>query len=378
MDLREEFDLADAAAPALEIIAGAERLPLRMVIAYPPGDVDDLADRPEIEAAPPHERPDRIEETRAERHIPAAGTRADEGGALPRQRLRFVISDRCLDRDRDRGDLGRRAQPQVDAQHIAVAVARLEQFHHAPPDPDRGVDRLLARLGRQGFGVEQQDRIDIRRIIELAAPLFAERDRGEADRRGARRALLDRGTDRAIERGIGEIGQHPRHRGEIERARKIADRRGQRQPPPRQPQRLAHRPLAERRRLAQRQRAGRQRRGEIGLAIDQHRQERRVVAGTVDRVFRDGGSYLSDVIHDQCYLPRNFIAVQPFSLGWNVELPRLTSYPRRVRSCRRRGTPTRSANRCVARSSRRPCRIRCAGCSIGSIVWNRPARIARY
>ena len=65
MDLREELDLADAAAPALEVVAGAERLALRMMVADAAGDAADLADRAEIERAPPDERADRVEETLA-------------------------------------------------------------------------------------------------------------------------------------------------------------------------------------------------------------------------------------------------------------------------------------------------------------------------
>ena len=69
VDLGEELDLADAAAAALEIEAGAELLALGIMVADPAGDRLDLADRAEIERAAPDERMDRLEEIAAERGI---------------------------------------------------------------------------------------------------------------------------------------------------------------------------------------------------------------------------------------------------------------------------------------------------------------------
>ena len=91
MDLREELDLADAAAAALEVVAGAEQLALNMMVANPVRDRTDLADRTVIERAAPHERADLGEEAAAEPDIAGCGARADESGAFPRQRTRFVI-----------------------------------------------------------------------------------------------------------------------------------------------------------------------------------------------------------------------------------------------------------------------------------------------
>ena len=215
VNLREELRLADAATAALQIIAGTERLPLRMVIANPRGDAAYLADRAEIERASPHERPDRIEKPLAERDITRRRAGADERRALPRQRLRLVIADRRLHRQDDRRDLGRGSQPQVDAQDIAVAITRLKQLDDALADPHRRLLGLLARLQRQGRGIEQEDRIDVRRIIEFAATLLAERDRGKAERLGAGCPLLDRGPDRSVERMVGEPGQRAGHHGKV-------------------------------------------------------------------------------------------------------------------------------------------------------------------
>src|SRR3546814_18888453 len=53
MDLREKLDLANAAAPALQVEAGAERLPLRDMVANPVAHRADFLELPAIEAAAP-------------------------------------------------------------------------------------------------------------------------------------------------------------------------------------------------------------------------------------------------------------------------------------------------------------------------------------
>src|SRR5947208_2404844 len=61
VDLRVEFDLADAAPPPLKVEAGTEPLTLRIMIADSTRDRLHLADRAEIEAAAPDERMDGVE-----------------------------------------------------------------------------------------------------------------------------------------------------------------------------------------------------------------------------------------------------------------------------------------------------------------------------
>src|SRR3546814_13046247 len=68
-----------------------------------------------------------------------------------------------------------RAKAQVDAQHMAVTGARRQDFDHPPRDPYRRFVGIVARAPRQRFGVEDQDRVDIRRIVELEAAELAER-----------------------------------------------------------------------------------------------------------------------------------------------------------------------------------------------------------
>src|SRR5438128_1805428 len=107
VDLDEELGLPDAAPPALQVVARPERLTLRIMVADPAADRTDLADRPEVERAPPDEGMDRVEEIAAERRVARGQPGADEGGPLPGQSRALVIGDRAADRQGDRGHFGR-------------------------------------------------------------------------------------------------------------------------------------------------------------------------------------------------------------------------------------------------------------------------------
>src|SRR5206468_9805440 len=116
-----------------------------------------------------------------------------------------------------------------DAEGEAVRIALMEQFDELLADPHRRLARLLARAAREGGGIEQEERIDIGGIIELAAAMLAERDDREAARRLARRALLDRGGERAFEAAVGEIGERGGQPLESDQTCKIADPERRRQ-----------------------------------------------------------------------------------------------------------------------------------------------------
>src|SRR3546814_5756550 len=86
---------------------------------------------------------------------PPRSTRTDTLFPYPTLFRSFVIAQRRPDRQRDRRRFGRRPQPQVDAQHIAVGVARLEQVEHAPRDPHRSEEHTseLQSLMRNSYAV---------------------------------------------------------------------------------------------------------------------------------------------------------------------------------------------------------------------------------
>ena len=116
--------------------------------------------------------------------------------------LEFIMRDRGVDRQRDRSDLGRRPQPQVDARDIAVGGALLQQLDHPPADAHRRLAGIVALALRQGLGVEQQEQVDVGRIIELAAAELAHGDHGKAVRLGVGHALA-RSRQRALDRSRG-------------------------------------------------------------------------------------------------------------------------------------------------------------------------------
>ncbi len=106
LGMNVELDLADSAAPALEVESGTEGLALRIMVADALADRPDLLDRPEIERSPPDERLDRVEESVAEPPVAGAATGTDEGRSLPAERSGFVIGDRRVQRQDDGRDFG--------------------------------------------------------------------------------------------------------------------------------------------------------------------------------------------------------------------------------------------------------------------------------
>ena len=223
VDLHEELDLPDSAPAALQVEAGAEGLAARIMIPDQVAHRLDFADRAEIKAAAPHEGVDCVEEIATDRCITGAGAGADEGRALPGQGGGFVMADRRVHRQRDRRHFGGRTQAKVDAEGIAVLGPRLDELDDPVRQAHRGLKRLLPGLARQGFGIEEEQEIDVRGIIELAAAELAKRDDGEAARRFARRPLGDRGGNRRLQRSIGEAGERRRHLFQRHRPGEIGD-----------------------------------------------------------------------------------------------------------------------------------------------------------
>ncbi|KGB56512.1 hypothetical protein FG95_02304 [Sphingopyxis sp. LC363] len=257
------------------------------MVADPVAHRADFLELPEIEAAAPDEGLDRREEILAERAVARRGAAADKRRLLPRQRFGFIIGDRCAFGQHDRRHLGMRTQAQVDAQHMAVGGARRQNLDHAPCDPHRRLVGVVARTARQRFGVEDQDRVDVRRIIEFVAAEFAECDHRQPARLFVRYALGKGGRERGIACRIGEFGQEPRRRRDIMLARQIAEREQQRHPPAPLPQR-AHDVVVARRR---RRDVGERRVGSvreearhiIGVELGEPCEERRVGCEPVKR-----------------------------------------------------------------------------------------------
>ena len=135
LGLRKKLDLANAAAADLDIVAFDRDL------AVPAIDVDlplhrlHVGDGGEIQIFAPHEWRQVVEQRFAGRDVAGAGARLDQRGALPVLPGAFVIGQRRRGRDRDRGRGRIGPQPQVGAEHIAVAVALLQELHQLLRQP---------------------------------------------------------------------------------------------------------------------------------------------------------------------------------------------------------------------------------------------------
>ena len=127
LGLGEELDLADAAAADLDVVAFDRDLALAAKGLHLPLHVVDVGKRREIQMLAPDERRDLGEQRLAGVEIAGAGPRLDHGGALPGAPFPLVIMQRRFGRDRDLGRGRIRPQPQIDAEHVAVAGALLQQ-----------------------------------------------------------------------------------------------------------------------------------------------------------------------------------------------------------------------------------------------------------
>ena len=129
---------------------------------------------------------------------------------LPRQCARFIIADSRLDWQDDGADLWRRTQPHVDAKDIAVPVERGQKLNDAPAITHRRLRHIITFAVGQGFGIEQEYRVNVGRIIQLPPAMFAQRNDGKALIRRTRHAFLYRGGDSLIQRMVGKVGEDVR------------------------------------------------------------------------------------------------------------------------------------------------------------------------
>ena len=145
LGLHEELDLADAAAAELDVVALDGDLAMALVGVDLPLHRVDVGDRGEVEILAPDERRRRLEERFAGGDVAGAGARLDHRGALPVLARALVVVERRRGRDRDlgRGRVG--PQPQVDAEHIAVAGALLQQLHEPRVSRTKNGGRLDVR-----------------------------------------------------------------------------------------------------------------------------------------------------------------------------------------------------------------------------------------
>ena len=125
--LHEELDLADAAAPELDVVAGdRDRAEALEGMDLPLHGVD-VGDGREVEIFAPDEGRELAQERLAGGDVAGHGARLDEGGALPVLAEALVVVERGVGRERDLRGAGIGPQPQIGAEHIAVAGALLSR-----------------------------------------------------------------------------------------------------------------------------------------------------------------------------------------------------------------------------------------------------------
>ncbi len=239
--LRQELDLADAALAELDVMAEqagggrplrAERRALVRVHAALHGV--DVGQRGEVEAATPDEGTDGFEELRAEQGVAGHRARLDHGGALPVLAHALVVGDGGGERDGGRGRCRVGAEAKIDAEHVAVRVARLHERHEVAGEAGEGGAQPFRVIG-MGVGVVQEHEVNIAGVIQLAGAELAHAEDGEAA--AARRvrgigqpevAAVVRGAEkvpgRETECLLGERGERRRDRAEAPRARDVGHR----------------------------------------------------------------------------------------------------------------------------------------------------------
>ncbi len=284
MRLGEKFDLANAAAAELEIEPRRGLARAALLVADAMGQPAHLVDRSEIEAAAPDEGTDVIEEGLPRRNVAGAGARADEGGAFPRQRRALVMRGGGVERQGQRADFGGGAQPQVDAEDVALAGDLRQQADDLAGIALRCLPRLVALAARESIGIVEQDRVDVRGIVELARAMLAQREPDHALRLGIGHAPGQRGEDGRMERAVGEGGKLAHDLVEREGPGEIAHREDQSQAQPLAPQRggdlCVLRPLGGAQGLLAPPRG--EQFGELGPAVERLPEEGRVLAGAVE------------------------------------------------------------------------------------------------
>jgi hypothetical protein len=139
-----------------------------------------VGNRGEIEILAPDEGREILKEALAERDVAGDRPRLDEGGALPILADGLIIGVRRGERDGCRRGAWIGPQAVVDAVHVALGGALLQEFRELLRDARVEGRRLDAIRQRRSCRVEEHDEVDVARIIELARPVLAERENDEA------------------------------------------------------------------------------------------------------------------------------------------------------------------------------------------------------
>ncbi len=196
--LRDELDLADAAGTELDVVRhvlpGDLAANLRMQVAH-------RVDRAEVEILAEHEGGADLLQLRPA--VSGQGARLDPGVAFPLAALRVEVVLQHVERAGQRPGVAVGAQPHVDAEHLPVAgdVGQRVDQALAEAREEFEVGDRAAPIGVAVLGIDE-DQVDVRRDVQLAAAELAHADDDEAlacARRVARHAVA------GDQRGFGDL-----------------------------------------------------------------------------------------------------------------------------------------------------------------------------
>ena len=291
LGLHEEFDLADAAAADLDVVAGhGDAAEAAEGVDLPLHGVD-VGDGGEIEILAPDVGRKRLQDGLARGDVARHGPRLDQGRALPVLAEALVVVERGIRRERERGGAGVGPQPQIGAKHVAVGGALVEQPHEIAGEAHEEGLRLEAIAQADAREIVEDDEVDVGGIVELAGAVLAHGEHDVAIRIAAEPIALGG--------RLAEQKPHGRRNGRVGRLRQAARdvhhrpdageiaQRGQESDVGLEPAQHAHRrghglgrchgfghlPAAGRKALLRRGATGAQEASRI--ALDQLRQERR-------------------------------------------------------------------------------------------------------
>ncbi len=165
--LDEEFDLANAAATELDIVAQHRDFAMALVRMDLPLDRMDVGDCREIQVFAPDIGLQFLEKGITRLKIPGNGPRLDHGGAFPVLAAAFVIVQRRFNRDGERRRAGIGPKPQIGAENVAVFGAVVQDANETSGEARKQFRRVHRIDNRRGIRIEENDKVDIGGKVEL-------------------------------------------------------------------------------------------------------------------------------------------------------------------------------------------------------------------
>ncbi len=181
--LHDELDLADAAAPELDVagapVAGPAAGQLAVDLTLHPAD---RRDHGRVDTGAIDDFADQLHEPDADALVARRHPRLEQRLALPRRRPLAVVGLVALDRQREGADASLRAQPHVDPEDVALVGHRLDDLDdlaaHAAEVLAVG-QAALARPRRLALRAVDEHEVDVGRVVQLLAAELAHADDGQ-------------------------------------------------------------------------------------------------------------------------------------------------------------------------------------------------------